>query len=251
MTIQYCSDLHLEFPENKRFLKENPIIPSAEILLLAGDIVLFNKINEINEFWDFLSDSFRYVFWVPGNHEYYYFNLLDKQGSFKEALRDNIFIVNNLNEKINDINFIFSTLWTEINPAKSFEIRQRLNDFYVIKYGEDVLTPEIYNTLHKQSLDFIKSATQTPNEKKIVVTHHVPTYLNYPQEYKNSVLNSAFAVELYDFIDQSGIDFWIYGHTHYNTPEFSIGKTKLLTNQLAYVFHNEHKTFRPDKVLEI
>lgn len=35
MKVQYCSDLHLEFPVNKKYLKANPTKPEGEILLLA------------------------------------------------------------------------------------------------------------------------------------------------------------------------------------------------------------------------
>ncbi len=58
MKIQYCSDLHLEFKENKNYLRENPIIPSGEILLLGGDIVPFAVMDSHNDFFDFVADNF-------------------------------------------------------------------------------------------------------------------------------------------------------------------------------------------------
>ena len=48
--IQYCSDIHLEFPENRNYLKQFPIKPEGDILILAGDIVLLKWIEEGNAF---------------------------------------------------------------------------------------------------------------------------------------------------------------------------------------------------------
>jgi Icc-related predicted phosphoesterase len=61
--------------------------------------------------------------------------------------------------------------------------------------------------------------------KTVVITHHVPTLLNYPEKYKGDVLNEAFAAELFDLIEDSKPDYWIYGHTHSNSADFEIGKT--------------------------
>jgi Icc-related predicted phosphoesterase len=88
-------------------------------------------------------------------------------------------------------------------------------------------------------------------EKTIVMTHHVPTLMNYPAQYKGSNINEAFAVELYDFIESSNVPYWIYGHHHFNTSSFKIGNTAMLTNQLGYVQNNEHKLFNPSAIIEI
>lgn len=65
MKIQYCSDLHIEFPQNNSFLMQNPLKVEGDILILAGDILLFKKINEYKYFFDFLSENFKYTYWIP------------------------------------------------------------------------------------------------------------------------------------------------------------------------------------------
>ena len=89
------------------------------------------------------------------------------------------------------------------------------------------------------------------DKQRIVVTHHVPTMMHYPEQYKNSNINSAFAVELFDTIESSNATHWIYGHHHCNTPAFKIGNTTMLTNQLGYVQQNEHQLFDPSAIIEI
>ena len=75
--------------------------------------------------------------------------------------------------------------------------------------------------------------------------------MNYPEKYKGDILNEAFAVELYDMIEQHQPDFWIYGHTHSNSADFNIDKTQLLTNQLGYVKYGEQIGYHNNKIIEI
>jgi Icc-related predicted phosphoesterase len=53
-----------------------------------------------------------------------------------------------------------------------------------------------------------------------------------------------------DFIEECQPEAWIYGHSHSNTPEFKIGKTRMLTNQLGYVEMGEYKTFKFNAFIE-
>jgi len=252
MNIQYCSDLHLEFAENRQVLTKKPLVPKGEILLLAGDIMLFSELEKFKDFIDFVSDHFSAVYWVPGNHEYYGFDIVEKEGSFSEKIRENFFLVNNQSVRYKNMNLHFSTLWSMIGPKHEWTIQRSIADFSWIKENGKKLSLSKVLSMHQESLAFLDAAvkSQQPGQT-IIITHHVPTLMNYPPVYRNSVLTEAFATELFDFIESSGADYWIYGHHHVNTPEFNIGRTRLLTNQMGYVRQFEHKTFRRDALIQL
>ena len=84
----------------------------------------------------------------------------------------------------------------------------------------------------------------------VVVTHHVPSFELVAPEFKGSPLNGAFAVELGNYIAASPIEYWIYGHSHRNIDKV-IGNTRCVSNQLGYVFGNEHSLFNTSAYIEI
>ena len=111
---------------------------------------------------------------------------------------------------------------------------------------------EDFNVEHQKCLAFIKRSVAESNAKHVVVvTHHVPSLAVVAPEHKGSLLNSAFATELGDFISDSRIDVWIYGHSHANI-EATVGNTRIVSNQLGYVFADEHLgSFKGDKYVEL
>lgn len=252
LKLQYVSDLHLEFPSNKEFLKQLPLEPIGDVLVLAGDIVPFIVMDEHRDFFSYVADHFETTYWLPGNHEYYHFDIAEKSGVLNEKIRSNVFLVNNTSVMHENIKLIFSTLWSKISPRHQWEIERSLNDFHLIKHMGFRFSSAQYNQLHKDSLALIQHELKTvKDERAVVFTHHCPTFLNYPNQYKGSLLNEAFAVELFDLMKESTIKYWAYGHHHVNVPEFSIGNTKLITNQLGYVERNEHELFETNRVIEL
>ncbi len=252
MIIQYASDLHLEFKENKDFLEKHPIQAKGDILLLAGDIVPFAVMKKADDFFSYLSDHFEMVYWLPGNHEYYHSDASERSGVLQEAIKSNVLLINNTSVIHENVKIIFSTLWSKIRPINEWNIENSMSDFQVIKNYGKKFRPLHFNTLHQNCLHFLSNElSKKDTNKSVVVTHHVPTMLNYPAKYKGDTLNEAFAVELYDLIKYQEPDFWIYGHTHGNTKDFAIGKTQLLCNQLGYVKYNEHEKFNAAAYFDI
>lgn len=107
MKIQYCSDLHLEFPENKRFLEKFPLLPVGDILILAGDIVPFKNMDLAKDFLKFCSENFQETYWIAGNHEYYHGALDARTSAFKEEIMKNVFLVNNYTLEKEHVRIIF------------------------------------------------------------------------------------------------------------------------------------------------
>lgn len=57
-------------------------------------------------------------------------------------------------------------------------------------------------------------------------------------------------MQLIAILSRTGVDYWIYGHSHTNI-DARIGNTQCLSNQLGYVFSNEHQDFSHGKYLTI
>ena len=142
--------------------------------------------------------------------------------------------------RIDNVDFILSTLWSHIHPEDECVVRQGMYDFRQILYNGRRFTPADFNAEHEKCLDFIKrSVAESTAEHIVVVTHHLPTMAVVAPEHKSSLLNSAFATELGDFIADSRIDAWIFGHSHANI-DATIGNTRIVCNQLGYVYYREN-----------
>lgn len=252
MELKYYSDLHIEFPSNKAIVMEELASEKADMLVLAGDIVPFIDMDNHDDFFDMISKNFGKIYWVPGNHEYYYYDINEKGDIFSEQIRENVFLVNNITIIEHDVKFIFSTLWSKILPENEITIMNSLSDFRVIRNNGERFTPNKFNELHTNCLKFISDELKKNDaEKTVVVTHHVPTFVNYPKKYINSKINGAFTTELKDVIENSNINYWIFGHHHENVDDFKIGNTTMLTNQMGYVDYGEQKLFDKNRAIKV
>lgn len=252
MTIQFASDLHLELLENRQYILEHPLQAKADVLLLAGDIVSFSKMDKVDFFFDAISAQFKEVWWIPGNHEYYFSDAKGQCDVLEKAIRHNVHLVNNKTILYPNVRIIASTLWSEIKPENEMLIQASLSDYHVIEYGERLLTVHDTNSMHSRNRSFIVDELFKPFEGHTVVfTHHVPTMIHYPERYKTSKINNAFVSDLTSLIESSSIDYWIYGHHHVSVQDFKVGTTMLCTNQLGYVRQVENIDFRLDRTIKL
>ena len=254
MRIQYASDLHLEFSENTRYLKEHPLEVVGDILVLAGDIMLFGE-KQLSEhpFWDWCSDHYVHTFIVPGNHEYYNrVDVLATLNNFTYPMRKNVTYVNNRSITLGDTELFFTTLWSIVGDNDLAAVQMGMNDCRRIAFGDHLLLATDYGKAHDKCMAWLKDAlSKSTALHKVVVTHHCPILAEDPR-YDDNGLSSAFVVDLEEFIAGSDIDYWIFGHTHWNAKRGTkVGKTTLLTNQMGYLTHGGEEGFMLNEVIEI
>ena len=254
MKIQYASVLHLELIPNRKYMQNNPFDVSGDVLILAGDIgYLCDKTPPCPMFWEWASANYREVIIVPGNHEYYQnYDILANGDSWSREILPNVNYHQNRVVRIDNTDFILSTLWSHICPKDEYVVQQGMYDFRQIMYGGNRFTANDFNAEHQKCLDFIKqSVAESTAEHIVVVTHHLPTLEVVAPQHKSSLLNSAFASELRNFIADSRIDVWIYGHSHTNI-DTTIGNTRIVSNQMGYVYYGEHLNgFDGNKFIEL
>ena len=234
-------------------MREHPLEVSGDILILAGDIGYLGDQNYQNHpFWDWASQNYQQVLVVLGNHEFYkYFELASMKDGEVGEIRENVHYYYNKVVRIDNVDFILLTLWSHIDEEDASYCEQCVTDFRRILYEGEILSFREFNKEHDRCFNFIKDSVEHSSAKhKVVVTHHVPSYQLCAPEFDGSSLNGAFTVEHADFIINSGVDYWIYGHSHRNIDKI-IGNTQCVCNQLGYVFAGEHKSFDSSKIITL
>jgi predicted phosphodiesterase len=246
MIIGYVSDVHLEFKQ--RFLKKSKRFsfnkPNADVLVLAGDIFVYRQYTEshevkrlVNNFFDYCTNTYEHVVYVFGNHEFYSGEINNVRNEIK-SLFPKVHVLDNDVVEINGVNFVGSTLWTDVNKndhMTSFVLSKNLNDFKVIKNGDtNFKTQDCYN-LHNKAFEFLSGEV---NNECVVVTHHAPSILSVSELYMKSShdlqINHGFYTNLEQFVmDNPKIKLWIHGHMH-NESDYEIGETRVVCNPLGY-----------------
>jgi Icc-related predicted phosphoesterase len=253
MKIQYCSDLHLEFEDNTAFLKNNPMTPSGDYLVLAGDVSYLGRILSADKwFFDWCSDNYRETYYLPGNHEFYdHSDISILKSPFKEALHSNVFMVNNTSINIEGYDLLFTPLFSRISDINNMIIRFCMNDFHRIFVHKKRMTIEDYNLINSICVSFLQTELERAKNPVMIFTHHVPTRLCSSREHNESPLSEAFANDLDDLIIKytEKIRYWVFGHSHRSTSR-EIGKTTIVSNQLGYIIEHENTGFNPVACIE-
>lgn len=245
MKIQLCSDLHLDI---NKYSFDDVITPSADILILAGDIAEQND-DVYERFISHCNDRFKTVLVISGNHEYYNSNIkeTDECIEFLTKQYKNVHYLNNKTYVDSENNlYIGTTLWSNIPQEHGSFIKKSINDYHHI---EDFTTLKS-STLFWDNVFFIeKTLSQSDKYNKIVmISHHSPLLRETSHiQFRDLKTIYAFGNNLNHLMKRC--DYWFYGHTHYNT-NIKYDRCNIISNQLGYV-HTDRVGIPYDKAFTI
>jgi Icc-related predicted phosphoesterase len=280
MKIALVSDLHLEFAPVK--------LPAtnADVLLLAGDIVPIAYLSErrtdaearsIQRRMDYFVgetlSQYKRVFHIMGNHEYYHGvweHVIQDFREYWDGHSPHITVLNNEAVSLDGVVLWGGTLWTDFaggNPIHMEDARDGMNDYNLVyrdapsepylRRNSLKLRPSDTQEEHENARYTLKEAVETdPNDKWVVMTHHLPSWRSIPENHAGSPLNWGYASDLDPFIEtHPQIKVWVHGHTH-NNWDYMIEETRILCNPRGYAHPNrpnkpENQEFNPAFVFEV
>lgn len=233
MKVQVLSDLHQEFGFSEISFT------GADLVILAGDTNLGSK--GIGWAQAVIPDI--PVLYLLGNHEYY-------KGSYPGTLKKiqnaaqgtNIQVLENRAVTFDDVTFHGCTLWTNFglfgDPQVYGSICQgRMNDYRMIKKDPAYSRLRSIDTyeIHQRSVRWLADSLRASGtQQNVVVTHHAPSILSLPEEYRDDPVSAAYASDLEQLILEFQPRYWIHGHIH-TSSDYRIGKTRLICNPHGYL----------------
>ena len=266
MKIRLLSDMHFEMPYNKAPICANPFEYEnlgEDVVVLAGDI--HTQGRHLSLIQRILAGGAK-VIMVAGNHEAYGASFQAIHENLKEIAdtHTNFFYLNDSNVVIDDIDFFGGIMYTNLEGDDIDRLCIRyIPDFSVIhkefrlddvKSEDEFLnfntrwSPDDHRKAHEKfckELGYWKLSSNF--DKKVVISHFVPTYKALSPQFEKSALNPYFIQNMEHMM--IGINLWLFGHTH-TSFDFNIEETRLVSN--PYGYGDENKSgFIVNKIVEI
>lgn len=234
MIIRLFSDLHLD---GRAYTITSQAHDPDAVLVLAGDLSGFHRDLK---FITAVTDQFKYVLFVAGNHEFYgsdYF-VVKKFWHGVDGDIDNFFFMDNRVEIIENVRFIGTTLWTDMdggNPLTCMDVQKALNDYYVILYKQRRLMVVDTIGFHNEAMRFLNKELAAPFDgETVVISHHSPSWTLITQVHRYSGVNAGFHANADQLFYDHEIGYWFYGHTHVSQT-IKINGVPVISNQRGYV----------------
>ena len=245
MRIYILSDLHIEFKPCFPQLPED-----IDLITLGGDI----DVGDRGVQWAQRHFASVPVLHIPGNHEYYRYQL----GVLLRRMRTgasttNVTILNNDSIVIGDYQIYGATQGTDWaldgSHAASAKYAQRnINDFSLIRTGEpaQLLTPKDVVRLNTESRTWLEKSRRSCKKIPIVVTHFAPSRNSIAPQFVGNPLHPAFVTDCEALF--SGVPLWIHGHTHASLDHVCC-VTRVIRNPRGYP--SEETGFDPHPVVRL
>jgi Icc-related predicted phosphoesterase len=255
MKLAIGSDLHVEFGDINLVNEQG-----ADLLILAGDIVMLKDLDKQSErgdrargFFQRVSAEFPKTLYVMGNHEHYSGDFAKGPERFRTFCDlhgiTNITLLDKESVEIDGYDFHGGTLWTDFNDMDTFTMHNAataMNDYHGVKNSDDKVSwkflPKHALRDHSRMVGYLQNCMDNYREagrtdnRVVVITHHAPSFNSVHEKYAHDTLmNGNFYSKLDDFIlANPQIQLWIHGHMH-DPFDYGLGGTRVVCNPRGYV----------------
>lgn len=228
MKIRLLSDLHME-GYYFQYQADN-----EDVIVLAGNIHSKSRHEDLLK----QIPSNISVILVAGNTEYYESNFDDVNAQLKQLTQQypNFHYLQNESIKIGDVNFYGGTMFTDFKlhgddvTASRQYAQDKMSDFSRIYKNNKLWTTKDHEAEHKKFVKGLVKFLSKPHEKRVVISHFMPTYASSKSK-SSSKLDPYFIANMEQYMGWKG--FWLCGHGN-NYKKVSVGDTKIEMNAKGY-----------------